>query len=176
VAGTSHCVSPSRGQLTLTILKGGANAAKSMKESLQRMLEELIGRVNGPLAFRLIIQPSVAAIIAIRAGWKDARERRPAYGWAIVNDPVHRRQRLREGWKDVAKVFVAAVVIDSVYEIIVFHRIYLHQPLIVAATLAVVPYLLIRGPVNRVAQHWMRRHQRPQEEFQSDEALHRYGR
>jgi hypothetical protein len=147
-----------------------------MKETLQRMLEELIGRVNGPLAFRLIIQPSVAAIIAIRAGSKDAREGRPAFGWAIVNDPVHRRERLREGWKDVAKVFVAAVVIDSVYEIIVFHRIYLHQPLIVAATLAIVPYLLIRGPLNRIAQNWIRRHQRPKEGFQSDEALHRYGR
>jgi hypothetical protein len=144
-----------------------------MKETLQRMLEELIGRANGPLAFRLIIQPCVAAVIAIRAGWKDAREGRPAYGWAIMTDPVHRRERLREGWKDVAKVFVAAVIIDSVYEIIVFHRIYPHQPLVVAATLAIVPYFLIRGPLNRVAQHWIRRHQSPKEGFQSDEALHR---
>jgi hypothetical protein len=59
----------------------------------------------------------VASVIAIRAGWKDAREGRPAYGWAIVTDPVHRRERLREGWKDVAKVLVAAVIIDSVHEI-----------------------------------------------------------
>jgi hypothetical protein len=160
----------------VAVLKRRANTAKSMKETLPRILEELIGRATGPLAFRLIIQPSVATIIAIRAAWKDAREGRPAYGWAILNDPVHRRERLREGWKDIAKVFVAAVVIDSVYEIIVFHRIYLHQPLIVAATLAVVPYFLIRGPVNRIAQHWMRRHQRTQEGFRSDEALHRSGR
>ncbi len=110
------------------------------------------------------------------SGWKEAREARPAYGWAIVTDPVQRRERLREGWKDVAKVFVAAVIIDSVYEIIVFHRIYPHQPLIVAATLAIVPYFLIRGPVNRIAQHWIRRRQRQKEGFQSDEALHRYGR
>jgi hypothetical protein len=147
-----------------------------MKETIQRVLEELIGRANGPLAFRLIIQPSVAAITAIRAGWKDARELRPAYGWVIINDPLHRRERLREGWKDVVKVFVAAVVIDSVYEIIVFHRIYLHQPLIVAATLAIVPYFLIRGPFNRIAQYWIRRHQRPKEGFPPGEALHRYRR
>jgi hypothetical protein len=147
-----------------------------MKETLQQMLGELIGRANGPLAFRFIIQPCVAAVIAIRAGWKDAREGRPAYGWAIVTDPVQRRERLREGWKDVAKVFVAAVIIDSVYEIIVFHRIYPHQPLIVAATLAILPYLLIRGPLNRIAQHWSRRPPKFKGRFQLDEALHRYRR
>jgi len=128
-----------------------------MGEMLTRVWENLIGRWNGPLAFRLILQPIAAAILAVRAGLRDARARRPAYGWAIVTDWVQRRDLLREGWKDVARLFVVAVLIDVIYEIIVFHRIYPGQPLIVAVCVALPPYLLIRGPVNRIAQRWYRR-------------------
>ena len=121
-----------------------------MDEYLRRVWEELIGRVHGPLTFRLILQPTTAAILAIHSAIRDAREGRPAYGWALITDPVHRRALLREGWKEVAKVFVAAVIIDLIYEVVVFHRIYPGQSLIVAAVLALLPYPLIRGLVNRI--------------------------
>lgn len=126
-----------------------------MKEFLVRTWQDLVGRVDGPMTFRLILQPLVAAIIAVLAGLKDAREGRPAYFWAIFTDPVNRRSRLREGWKDVAKVFIMAVLIDFIYQLIVFRWFYPGQAVIVAILLALVPYLLIRGPVNRVAR---RRH------------------
>jgi hypothetical protein len=57
---------------------------------------------------------------------------------------------LREGWRQVAKVFVAAIIIDLIYEIVVFRAIYPGQALIVAAILALLPYPLIRGSVNRI--------------------------
>ena len=44
-----------------------------MKEFLTRSLLDLIGRMDGPLAFRLILQPVAAAFLAIRAGLKDVR-------------------------------------------------------------------------------------------------------
>jgi hypothetical protein len=119
-------------------------------EFLRQALGHLVGRVDGPLAFRLILQPVVATVLAIRAGLKDVRAGRPAHAWAILTDSVHRRQLLQETWKDVAKVFVAAVVIDLVYEIVVFRWVYPLQSLIVATILAVLPYLLVRGPVNRI--------------------------
>jgi hypothetical protein len=49
-----------------------------MKDILARVWENLVGRVGGPLTFRLILQPTMAAILAIRAGLKDARGSRPA--------------------------------------------------------------------------------------------------
>ena len=112
--------------------------------------------MHGPLTFRLIIQPIVAATLAIRAGLKDAREGSPPYFWAIFTDPVQRRNLLREGWKAVAKVFVVAVIIDFIYQIIVFRWFYPGEALIVGAILALLPYLLIRGPVNRIARRWHR--------------------
>jgi hypothetical protein len=121
-----------------------------MEDYLRRVWAELVGRVHGPMMFRFVLQPLTAAILATRAAMRDAREGRPAYGWALVTDAPRRRALLREGWKEVAKVFVAAVIIDLIYEVIVFHRIYPGQSLIVAAVLALLPYPLIRGSVNRI--------------------------
>jgi hypothetical protein len=43
---------------------------------------------------------------------------------------------------------------DLVYQIIVFRRIYPVEALLVAAMLTFIPYLLIRGPVNRIARRF----------------------
>ncbi len=128
-----------------------------MDEILARIWENLGGRVGGPLTFRLLLQPLVAASLAIRAGIQDARAGRPAYFWAIVTEPQHRSDLLREGWKAVAKVFVLALVIDVVYQLIVERWVYPGESLIVAILLAFVPYLLLRGPVARIARAAMRR-------------------
>jgi hypothetical protein len=128
-----------------------------MDEILTRFWENLGGRVGGPLTFRLILQPVVAAVLAIRAGLADARAGRPAYFWTILTNPGDRRELLREGWKAVAKVFTIALVIDIVYQLIVFRWVYPFEVLIVAFLLACVPYLLIRGPVNRIASAGRRR-------------------
>ena len=48
----------------------------------------LIGRTDGPLTLRLIFQPTVAAILAIRAGLKDAREGRTPYLWSMFTNAV----------------------------------------------------------------------------------------
>jgi hypothetical protein len=121
---------------------------------LGRLWVNLIGRIGGPLTFRLVLQPAAAAFFALRAGWKDARVGRVPYGWVILSDPINRRDLLREGWKDVAKVFVVAVIIDFVYQIIEFRWFYPEEAVVVAAMLALMPYLLLRGPANRMARRW----------------------
>lgn len=123
-----------------------------MDELLTRIWENLTGRLGGPMKFRFLLQPTMAAVFAIRAGLKDAREGRPAYFWTIFTDPSQRHELLREGWKAVSKVFIVAVVIDVVYQYLVFRWFYPGEALIVAFVLAFVPYLLIRGPVNRIAR------------------------
>src|SRR5215831_6572134 len=79
--------------------------AIGMNEFLSRWWDMLISQGHGPLAFRFILQPTVAALLAICAGIRDARARRPAHGWAIITDRVHRRELLRESWHDVARLF-----------------------------------------------------------------------
>jgi|SRR5450759_517896 hypothetical protein len=133
----------------------------AMQELLTRTWDMLVGREHGPLAFRLVIQPMAGAFLAIRAGVKDAREGRPPHGWAILTDPIHRRELLRESWHDVARLFIVAVIIDMIYEVIVFRWIYPGQALIVALIVALPSYLLVRGPANRLARLWLRLKKQP---------------
>jgi len=92
-----------------------------------------VGQLHGPLAFRLSLQPSVAVILAIRAGLRDARAGRPAYFWAVLMNLDHRKDLLREGWKDVGKIFVIAVALDAICQLIVFHWLHSSEALLVAA-------------------------------------------
>jgi hypothetical protein len=126
------------------------------QEFFARVWEMLIGRVDGPFTFRLLVQPMVAAIFAIRAGWRDARANRPPYLWSIFTNPATRRDLLRQGLTDVGKVFIVAVILDLTYEMTVYRWVYPGQALIVAAVLAFIPYLLIRGPVTRIVSRFVR--------------------
>jgi hypothetical protein len=121
-----------------------------MDEMLARVWDDLAARVGGPMSFRLVLQPVVAVFLAVRAGLQDARTGRPAYGWAILTDSAHRRDLVRDGWKAIAKVFVTAILIDAVYQFVVLRWVYPGEALLVAFLLACVPYLLLRGTVNRL--------------------------
>ena len=126
-----------------------------MEELIARLAGNLHDRVGGAMSFRLIVQPAMAAFFAVRAGWQDGLTGRPAYFWAMLTESAERRNLLREGWKAVAKVFVMAVIIDAIYQVINLRWFYPAEALIVAIVLAFVPYLLIRGPVGRIARWWL---------------------
>ena len=123
-----------------------------MDELLSRIFEDLAGRVSGPMPFRLTLQPAIAMFLAIKAGLQDAREGHPAYFWALVHDAAHRQQLLKDGWKSIAKVFTIAAVLDGVYQYLALRWFYPGEALLVACVLAVIPYLLVRGPVNLLAR------------------------
>lgn len=119
-----------------------------------RVWTDITSGAHAPLSFRLIIQPLIAVFFAIRSGMQDARAGRPLFFWAVVmSDPAHRRELLQEGWKHVGKVFIAAVMVDIIYQIIVRHWVYPSEALMVAAILSVLPYLVMRGLVNRILRH-----------------------
>ena len=127
-----------------------------MEDVLTRFVADLVGRVHGPLTFRLILQPLMAAFFAVRDGVKGAREGRPPYFWSLFNSPAAERRRLlQEGWKAVVKVFLLAFVLDVVYQVIVFRWVYPFESLAVSIILAFLPYLLLRGLVNRIARIWV---------------------
>jgi hypothetical protein len=128
-----------------------------MGDIFSRLWDNLMGRITGPMNFRLILQPLVAAGFAIWAGVKDARAGRPAFLWTVVTDPDQRSALLRSGWKDVGKVFMLAVILDAIYQLIQLRAVYLLELLIVAPTLAFVPYVLLRGPVTRLVARFTHR-------------------
>jgi len=123
-----------------------------MEDFLARAIDHLFGRADGPMWMRLLIQPLVASFFALRDGMRDARDGRPPYGISLLIDPVRRVPRIRDGWRSIRKVFFAAVAIDVVYQIVELRWIYPGEALIVAQVVALVPYVLLRGPVNRLTR------------------------
>lgn len=117
-----------------------------------RVIKNLAGRVSGPMSLRLLIQPTVAIILAIRAGLRDGREGKVPYFWNVLVNLERRKDLLREGWKDASKLFAMACLLDIIYQLIVARWVYPLETLIVATVLALVPYVLLRGIVGRLAR------------------------
>jgi len=124
----------------------------ALVENLTRGVEQLLGRAAGPLHFRLVMMPTVVTILAIRAGLRDARDGQPAFLWALLTNPTERRRLFRSGVNDIGRVFIVAIVLDTTYQLIVFRMFYPLQALIMAIACAIVPYVLIRGPVARLTR------------------------
>jgi hypothetical protein len=114
--------------------------------------EHLFARAGGPLNFRLVVMPTVVTILAILADRRDAREGRPAVLGAFITDPVERRRLFRLALKDIGRVFIVAIVLDTAYQLWVFRWVYPAEVLVVAVACAVVPYVLVRGPITRLVR------------------------
>ena len=94
--------------------------------------------------------------MAILDGLKDARAGRPLYTWTLLTDPAYRASYLREGLKRVCRVIIFALVMDAIYQFLVLRRFYLGEALVTVFVIAVLPYILIRGPAARLARRWHR--------------------
>lgn len=124
-----------------------------MDQMWERVGTQLLARVSGPMKFRLVLQPCMAAFFAIRAGLADAKAGKAPYFWGLLRDHGQRVEMLKDGWKSVGRVFILALVLDAVYQIIVIHFVYPGEMVIVAIILAIVPYLILRGLVTRFARN-----------------------
>lgn len=132
-----------------------------LQDMTTRLWHDLLARPSGPFAFRFLLQPTMAAIAAIRSGIVDARTGRSPYFLALWTEPAERRARVREGLSATAKIFVVGLVMDTIYQLVVLGKFYPGEALIVSVALAVVPYFMIRGPAARVARWWSSRHGAP---------------
>jgi hypothetical protein len=126
-------------------------------ESLDRLWKDTLARPGGPMTFRFILQPAMAALAAFRDGVKDARLGRTPYLLALlrgVRSAEGRSGRLWEGIISTARILILGVVMDVVYQWLELKTFYPGQAAVIAILLAFVPYLLLRGPMERVARRW----------------------
>lgn len=124
----------------------------SLEDFLGRDWAMLVTRERGPLGFRMILQPLVAAVLAIRAGRRDARNGRRPFGWMLLTNASQRTVLMKESWQDVGRLYGLAVLTDVIYQVLVFRTVHVLQALAVAAILAFPTYLLLRGLTNRVVR------------------------
>ncbi len=123
------------------------------------LADNLQDRVSGPMKFRIVLQPIMATLLAIRSGYKDAKSGAHPYFWSLLSTPGHRMEMIKDGWKSVGRLFFLAVALDLIYQILVQSSIRLRAAIFVAIVLAIVPYVLLRGIVTRIARRFMHRPQ-----------------
>ena len=122
--------------------------------TIHRILYQLAERPGGPMAFRFILQPAMAAIAAIHDGRKDARIGRAPYLRTMLREPRQRVSHLREGLNATARIILLGLVMDGIYQIIVFQRFYPAEAVVIALVLAFLPYVVLRGVVLRITRRW----------------------
>jgi hypothetical protein len=123
-------------------------------EVRQRLWQNLLDRPSGPMTFRFFLQPIMASIAAWRDGVKDARAGRSPFFWTMVTHPEKLGGRLREGLIATSRIILLGLVMDVIYQFLVFGTFHPGEAGIIAILLAFVPYLVLRGPFARVVAWW----------------------
>ena len=123
-----------------------------LEEALARGWANLVGRLSGPMSFRIFMQPAMAIFFAIRAGVKDAQHNNPTFLGCAISNPASWRARIRLSWKDVGTVFLVALILDAIYQIATHSSVYVLELLITATVLALAPYMVARDLVARIAR------------------------
>jgi hypothetical protein len=130
-------------------------------EMLTSRVEHLLGRTAGPLNFRLLVMPLVVTFFAVRAAMRDAREGQPRFFRTFLNQPGERARLVRSVLKDVGKIFVVAIVLDTTYQILVLKSFYLGELLVVVLVSAILPYLVVRSAVSPLMRRLYRKQSEP---------------
>jgi hypothetical protein len=122
--------------------------------AFSRFWHDLVNRTTGPMKFRLIMQPSIAAVFATLHGLKAARAGRSPYiSMMVLRNPQEHFGRIREGLNVelnvTAKIIIVALVLDAIYQVWVLGTFYPFEALVVALLIAFVPYMITRGVVVR---------------------------
>jgi len=133
----------------------------SLLDFLHRFWADMIGRSEGPMTFRLYLQPIMAIVMATIDGLKDARTGRQPYFWQLLHGAsrAERIKTFREGFTAVTRILLLGVAMDVIYQFKVFGAFrYPLETLVISILLAFIPYLLLRGPIARIARAWKRGH------------------
>jgi hypothetical protein len=142
--------------LAIVLIVAGALWYGVTVRTFQRFWHDLVERPDGPMRFRFVLQPLMAAIVAIHDGLKDARTGHSPYFMTVLRNPQERVGLLREGLNATARIILLGLAMDVIYQLLVLKTFYPNEALVVALLLAFVPYLIIRGLVVRIARSRIR--------------------
>jgi hypothetical protein len=117
----------------------------------REFLEELPRRFTGPGRLRFILQPLLAILLGIRGGLADFRAGNPPFLFGLLFD-ARRRELLRTGVAAITTLLAMGVILDIVFQQILYHAVHPGAALLVGPILICLPYALSRALTNRLAR------------------------
>lgn len=131
-------------------------------ETQSRLWQDVMDRSHGPMTFRFFLQPTMATIAALHDGIGDARAGRRPYLHTILNDASARSGRVWEGLFSISRIILLGFAMDAIYQWRVLGTFYPGEAVAITLILAVIPYVILRGPIDRIARWYFARHQKSQ--------------
>jgi hypothetical protein len=118
----------------------------------KQFLEELPQRFTGPGRFRFILQPVVAILLGIRGGLGDAKAGNPPYLFGLFLSAGRRRELLRSGAEAIGTLLAMGIILDVIFQLILYHSVHPGAALVVGPILICLPYTLSRALTTRLAR------------------------
>lgn len=118
----------------------------------RHFLEDLPQRFTGPGRFRFILQPILAILLGVRGGLADARAGNRPYFLSLLADHGRRRELLRSGMRAIGNLLAIGIILDVVFQVIIYRSVHPAAALIVGPILICVPYTLSRAITTLLAR------------------------
>ena len=113
---------------------------------------DMLARLHGPGCFRFILQPTVAILLWIRDGRKDAREGARPFLWGLILHKELRPQLLKHMLASVRNLVSIAILLDIISQYMIFRVIRPGAALILGPVLIAAPYSCARALSNRMTR------------------------
>ncbi|MCJ7440138.1 MAG: hypothetical protein MUO25_00965 [Thermoanaerobaculaceae bacterium] len=116
----------------------------------RQFLEELPRWFTGPGRFRFILQPVFAILLGVRGGLADAKAGNPPYLLGLLLGAGRRRELLRSGLATVSTLLAMGIILDVVFQLVIYKAVHPGAALVVGPILICVPYALSRALTTRI--------------------------
>ena len=118
----------------------------------RQFIEELPQRFTGPGRLRFILQPVTAIILGIRGGVRDAKTGNPPYLFGLLFSTEQRRELLRSGVAAIWNLVALGIIMDIVFQLIIYHSVHPGAAVVIGPILICVPYAVSRALTTRLAR------------------------
>ena len=118
----------------------------------RQFLEELPRRFTGSGRLRFIFQPTVAIVLGIRGGLADAKAGNVPYLFGLILGAGRRRELLRSGMAAVRNLVALGIMMDIVFQLVLYRSVHPGAALVVGSILICLPYAVSRALTRRVTQ------------------------
>jgi hypothetical protein len=108
---------------------------------------------GGKFQLRLILQPLIAVILGLRFGVRDAKAGKQPFFQALAHGKGDRGGLLKQAARDALMPLAVALLVDSILQQMINHRIRPLASLIVGGILVFLPFLIVRALTNRIWTH-----------------------
>lgn len=94
----------------------------------------------------------LAILLGVRGGLADARAGNPPYLLGLVFDAGRRRELLRSGAAAIGTLLAMGIILDVVFQLVIYHAVHPGAALLVGPILICVPYALSRALTTRLTR------------------------